>query len=168
MDVKSYRKKPVVIRAIQYTGDNMDEIMLFIGARNLQDGQVRELTIETPEGNMKVRPGDYVIRGVKGELYPCKPDIFHATYEEEPAVGVDRFVGMSDSTWKPGDKVRYNGATDEQAHWGACSDPRETLREGEVYELERVEVHTWHTKIWLVGHDCNRGFNSASFHRVGP
>ena len=61
MSPKKYRKKPVVIEAFQ---------------------TAVELKIETLEGTMTASPGDYVITGVKGEKYPCKPDIFEATYED--------------------------------------------------------------------------------------
>lgn len=77
-----YRKKPVVVEAVQWTGDNIHEIYLFSGRPDFfveRPGDL--LTIETPEGNMKAKYGDYIIKGVAGELYPCKPDIFKETYE---------------------------------------------------------------------------------------
>lgn len=82
--IKKYRKKPVVIEAVQWTGDNFDEINedfstfhVYISPDNEEN-----LIIKTLEGNMKCRKGDYIICGVNGEYYPCKPDIFHKTYEE--------------------------------------------------------------------------------------
>lgn len=77
-----FRKKPVVIDAVQVRADNLQEVYDFIVTHNgpfhtEPDG----LVIETLEGNMKANLGDYVIRGVKGEFYPCKPDIFEASYE---------------------------------------------------------------------------------------
>ena len=74
--------------------------------------------------------------------------------------------GISDCFLKVGDKVIYIGTTNEQVHWGACKDPRGLLQEGETYTLERVDVHTWHTKLFLVEEDSGRGFNSASFKKV--
>lgn len=85
-----YRKKPVIIEAFCWTGDN-DQIedpewildALKAGTawfNNVGTDQV-ELEIATLEGNHIARRGDYIIKGVKGELYPCKPDIFHTTYE---------------------------------------------------------------------------------------
>ena len=70
-----YRKKPVVIDAVQWfkVGDHP---MVFIN-----DDGTHE--IWTLEGNMRVTPGDWIITGVKGEHYPCKPDIFEMTYEPE-------------------------------------------------------------------------------------
>lgn len=81
MSVKKYRKKPVVIEAIQYTG-NIEEI-LKIGLPFLEgESFSKDIIISTLEGNMRAQVGDYIIKGVKGEFYPCKPDIFEMTYEE--------------------------------------------------------------------------------------
>ena len=79
--IKKYRKKPVIIEAIQWTGDNLNEIVMFTEKHNLQCGE-NELKIKTLEGNMITFLGDYIIKGVRGEFYPCKPDIFEQTYEE--------------------------------------------------------------------------------------
>lgn len=83
-----YRKKPVEVDAIQYTGNNIDEIKQFVGAALFEKGAHYptggiawiKLFIKTLEGDMEVSAGDYIIRGIKGEFYPCKPDIFEATY----------------------------------------------------------------------------------------
>lgn len=76
-----YRKKPVVIEAIHYSGtdESIAAISAFAG-RVLRVNQGK-LTIETLEGDMTASVGDWIIRGVQGEFYPCKPDIFDATYE---------------------------------------------------------------------------------------
>lgn len=82
-----YRKKPVVIEAVRFDGENRREVLSFIYPEmsevGLSGAEVMRLpvVIETLEGDMTVSPGDYVIRGVQGEFYPCKPDIFDATYE---------------------------------------------------------------------------------------
>ena len=76
-----FRKKPVVVEAIQFTGLNQDEIGHFSGLAAQRIGRTGELVIKTLEGVMKVDVGDWVIKGVKGEFYPCKPDVFDATYE---------------------------------------------------------------------------------------
>ena len=78
---KKYRKKPVVIEAVQFTGDNHEEVGHFAGLSASLQGREGKLVIDTTEGTMAVSPGDYVIRGAKGEFYPCKPDVFEATYE---------------------------------------------------------------------------------------
>lgn len=78
-----YRKKPVVIDAIQYMRDaNLADCLDFCGNDNIKyDPEENEFYIPTLEGNMWLTEGDYIIRGVQGEYYPCKPDIFEATYE---------------------------------------------------------------------------------------
>lgn len=78
--VKRYRKKPVVIEALQFTpGMPWEDVFGFCPDARPKNG---ELYIKTLEGYMHVSPQDYIIKGVKGEFYPCKPDIFEATYEE--------------------------------------------------------------------------------------
>lgn len=76
-----FRKKPVEIEAIQLTADlTADEFAEFIGDAPVEFDDT-EMQIPTLEGVMTARPGDWIIRGVQGELYPCKPDIFDATYQ---------------------------------------------------------------------------------------
>jgi len=77
-----YRKKPIVIDAIQYTGDNKHEIINFTEGQALTNTGYSYLTIPTLEGNNKADVGDWIIKGIKGEFYPCKPDIFTLTYEQ--------------------------------------------------------------------------------------
>ncbi len=96
-----YRKKPVVIEAVQFNGfEWVDEACTpmfdysFVGPEWLTEAMAKspnsegsidndgeDLFILTLEGEHKAQPGDYIIRGVKGEIYPCKPDIFAVTYE---------------------------------------------------------------------------------------
>lgn len=76
-----YKKKPVVVEAIQFVGNNFNEVEQFAKGKTLYDILGR-FYIDTLEGEMLVSKGDYIIKGVEGELYPCKPDIFHKTYEE--------------------------------------------------------------------------------------
>ena len=92
---REYRKKPVVIQAIRWTGSNLREVIAFTGkhprwgewfatweeyeTRVRADGNI--VKILTLEGTMHASPGDWIIRGVRGEHYPCKPDIFEATNE---------------------------------------------------------------------------------------
>jgi hypothetical protein len=85
-----FRKKPVVIEAVQWTGDNWDDVSWFL--IDAQAGYTFDrgpgqapgeaaLSVNTLEGPMRVSLNDWVIRGVQGECYPCKPDIFAATYD---------------------------------------------------------------------------------------
>jgi hypothetical protein len=80
-----YRKLPVVIEAIQWNGSNYSDIERFItvefGYQTRMDGNGTNVIIPTLEGNMEAIPNDYIIKGVNGEFYPCKPDIFEKTYE---------------------------------------------------------------------------------------
>ena len=82
-----YRKKPVVIEAVQFV--DTDESILKLSELGLDPVRIDYadldnpiLKIETLEGMMIATEGDYIIKGVQGEFYPCKPDIFEETYEE--------------------------------------------------------------------------------------
>ena len=87
-----FRKKPVIIEAVQFDGLNLEEIKLFVGDNLIYDiidtawqaGKGRPhilMKIKTLEGDMNVSEMDYIIKGVNGEFYPCKPDIFNKTYD---------------------------------------------------------------------------------------
>lgn len=90
-----FRKKPVVVQAVQWTGENLAEVLAFTGKHPKWDGWFASFEayaahvaadravfkIFTLEGVMEAVPGDWIIRGVQGEHYPCKPDIFAATYD---------------------------------------------------------------------------------------
>lgn len=83
---KKYRKKPVEIEAMQYTGPNINDVAEFVGDEWVQSGGKWSensdfYEIETLEGAMRADVGDWIIKGVNGEFYPCKPDIFIETYE---------------------------------------------------------------------------------------
>ena len=78
-----FRKKPILIDAKQFTGDNWRDIFEWGDQNGITiTGSAIELTIATYEGNMTALPNDWIIKGVNGELYPCKPDIFEKTYEK--------------------------------------------------------------------------------------
>ncbi len=90
-----YRKKPVVIEAFQYDGDLMNKDGIFYGPKWAEEAyktgvlfyqeienSPSELFVKTLEGNHHASVGDYVIKGVNGEFYPCKMDIFEETYEK--------------------------------------------------------------------------------------
>ena len=91
--MKKYRKIPVEIEALQWTGINLTELKEFVGDSLKYEyydaaykagvaPPVVDITIHTLEGDMKANRGDYIIKGVKGEFYPCRKDIFEQTYEE--------------------------------------------------------------------------------------
>jgi hypothetical protein len=82
-----YRKKPVVIEAVQYDGNfrcldifSINEVSHFVVSKDENGKQC--IKIPTLEGEMTATIGDYIIRGIQGEYYPCKPDIFEKTYEK--------------------------------------------------------------------------------------
>ena len=93
-----YRKKPIEIEAVQFNGLNPTEIKNFVGDNceveiydNKVTPPVAHIVIHTLEGDMRVSKGDYVIKGVQGEYYPCRPDIFEQTYQgiEDSSEGLD-------------------------------------------------------------------------------
>lgn len=90
MKVNYYTKKPVTIQAIQYTVDNTSDVLEFcptvkVSSKKEQamdvEIDVQCLIIPTLEGDHIVSIGDFIIKGVNGEFYPCKPDIFNKTYD---------------------------------------------------------------------------------------
>jgi len=81
-----FRKKPVVIEAMQWTGGgdvfaDIDDWMGYTSMMWFHEDNPNILVIPTLEGDMKASIGDWIIKGIKGEFYPCKPDIFEDTYE---------------------------------------------------------------------------------------
>lgn len=99
--MKKYRKRPVEIEAMQLTGDTRNDMTVYHWIERNSQGsydtnnptaprpasgvsisaETGFIVISTLEGEMQAKPGDWIIRGVQGEFYPCKPDIFEATYE---------------------------------------------------------------------------------------
>ena len=85
--IQKYQKKPVTIEAIQFKEESIPTIKDWLGENLLAEARYSSpihwiYRIKTLEGNMRVTEGDFIIKGVKGEFYPCKPDIFEATYEK--------------------------------------------------------------------------------------
>ena len=80
-----YRKKPVEIEAVQWVSDNIEQVYEMLGDNLIintdEDKDEVKHFINTLEGKMEMSWGDYIIKGIKGEFYPCKPDIFEKTYE---------------------------------------------------------------------------------------
>lgn len=87
-----YRKKPVVIEAQQFTGTFRSAMRIkdfcpqVTGNIYPESDRLIDIYITTLEGTMLASPGDYIIKGVNGEFYPCKPDIFDKTYEQVPSM----------------------------------------------------------------------------------
>lgn len=142
-----FRKKPVVIDALQWTGSNINEVMGFMNWRNASHDDRNGLIVHTLEGNHHASIGDWIIKGVHGEFYPCKPDIFEKTYESaalaQPSAPVaqqwisvkDRLpsehdwyavivadpdeIGWETRCWW---RALFTPASNEQeAHWNSCN-----------------------------------------------
>lgn len=80
--IQKFRKKPVVIDALQYDGSNSIEVEGFSEGQIVKrGGKSDEMDVKSLEGNVIAVTGDWIIKGVNGEFYPCKPDIFEKTYE---------------------------------------------------------------------------------------
>ena len=79
-----YVKKPVVVEAIQMLSDNIEQVYEMLGDNLIIVGDTdnKKHFIDTLEGIMELSWGDYVIKGIKGEFYPCKPDIFELSYDK--------------------------------------------------------------------------------------
>ena len=81
--IKQYIKKPVIIEAVQLTDKNHSEIIQWLSSYDVEAYTLNssELYVKTLEGDMKANIGDYIIKGIKNEFYPCLEDIFKMTYE---------------------------------------------------------------------------------------
>ena len=118
-----YRKKPIVIEAIQLKLDNFDEVCEFMGETPTlehnpdfgidEHGNTNEpylgVYIETLEGKMLASYGDYIIKGVNGEFYHCKPDIFEKTYDKSDDLSYAMDFGDAIEVLKQGGAIRRKG-----------------------------------------------------------
>ena len=137
-----YIKKAVVIDAIQVKANNFDRICDFMGCTPEQVlnpmsdidefGDSRDpylgVIIETLEGKMQANIGDMIIKGVKGEFYPCKPDIFKATYDKAPQDYQDR---MKMEHYELNERWNKLGAFFQTAAYGNLNDKQKALLEAQ-------------------------------------
>ena len=137
-----YIKKAVVIDAIQVKANNFDRICDFMGCTPEQVlnpmsdidefGDSRDpylgVIIETLEGKMQANIGDMIIKGVKGEFYPCKPDIFKATYDKAPQDYKDR---MRVEYYDLNERWNKLGAFFQTAAYGNLNDKQKALLEAQ-------------------------------------
>lgn len=156
-----YIKRPVVVEAIQWDGTNFDEIKAFAGENIMKLPEFSALKVFTLEGPMIASHGDYIIKGIKGEFYPCKPDVFRATYDDyyseedeacddEDCEGVD--FGTALMLMKTGEKMCREGWNGKdmfvyyvpKGRYAPCTEAGETLAgdDGKVSYLPYIAMKT--------------------------
>lgn len=152
-----YTKKPVTIDAIQVKANNFDRICDFMGCTPEQVlnpmsdidefGDSRDpylgVIVETIEGKMQANIGDMIIKGVKGEFYPCKPDIFKATYDKADADYQDR---MKTEHYELNERCNKLGSFFQTAVFGNLSDEKK--------ELMREQLRVMREYLGILGKRC--------------
>ena len=133
VQMAKYKKRPVIIEAkeLTYNRERQESIAEWCGGKCGPDGSV---IINTLEGKMRAVTGDYVIKGVAGEFYPCKPDIFHKTYKEIPNIVFLDIDGVMNSERSMAE-ANKNGETeklDMHFHKESVEALRRILKEGEA------------------------------------
>lgn len=133
-----YRKKPVVIEAIQFedTSDILAKLSDFIG-KDIKVSyceRIPSLEIETLEGTMKALPGDYIIKGVKGEFYPCKPDIFEQTYDAVGARCLEMNVSVKDTDI-------FKAVSESLAYFLDQADEAQTRKVEKIFAKYNIQMH---------------------------
>ena len=126
---RTYRKKPVVVEAVQWTGENHAEMCEFIDPEVFEIIPRVGLVIHTLEGDHHASPGDYIIKGVNGEFYPCKPDIFAKTYESATLTPPNEWVSVEERLPEVGQEVLV--------YW------RNTSHKAEHFELTHYDGDHW-------------------------
>lgn len=144
MSVQQYTKKPVTIEAVQWDGTAngagpiIDWILAGGGTARFHEvnetanREHAEIAIDTLEGVITASPGDWIIRGVQGEFYPCKPEIFEQTYSAAAdAEAPTDFAALQ----------RRVGAINEANGWKTGTRLREVVESGETYDMQRLTDH---------------------------
>ena len=125
-----YRKKPVTIEAIVWNGDNIEEISSWTNGDAFWDCDEGTLKIKTLEGIMSASVNDYIIRGVNGEFYACKPDIFQKTYTPSGVITFSSALEMLNNGFRMKRRIWKEG------YWIVqCDKPDTTLWRGSEYYL---------------------------------
>lgn len=119
-----YIKKPIPIDALQWTGHNTDEIINFMAKNNPVFDAQNNIIIKTLEGEMRACPGSWIIKGVEGEYYPCRGDIFAQTYEpyEEKEEVIKLLCPFCElhSDIKGAPKIVYDAVHNVYKRWVTC------------------------------------------------
>lgn len=148
-----YRKKPVVIEAVQWTGENHAEMCEFINPEVFEIIPRVGLVIRTLEGDHHASPGDYIIKGVNGEFYPCKPDIFAKTYESASLTPPNEPLTLDELREMDGEPVWIVEHPD-WGHWELSADAEDYLadRDQDFYALKHDDPegrYGLHVLGWL-------------------
>lgn len=142
MIVKKYRKKPVVVEAVQFTDENKDQVLRWVNSNGYADFDDNTgdpiIKIQTLEGVMTARFCDYIIKGIKGEFCPCKPDIFKQTYEEEKMTKTLHNSCASQATKNVPDIVKYGDADMFQLLCKASSKKEGWMKSTKAMEIPNV------------------------------
>jgi len=148
--IQKYQKKPVTIEAIQFKEETIPTIKEWLGENLVLEPHLSSVHwayyIVTLEGKMLVSLGDFIIKGVKGEFYPCKPDIFYATYDGPVKVLWDHTTGEYDSEY-----FKPNTVTIKEKEVEKISEDEARIREilndpSSVfvgYSQEGYNLHIW-------------------------
>ena len=131
---RAYRKKPVVVEAVQWTGENRAEMREFIDPEVFEIIPRVGLVIHTLEGDHHASPGDYIIKGVNGEFYPCKPDIFAKTYESATLTTPNEPLTLEQLREMDGEPVWWADAK----LWGLVQDGILTMPSGESAHVNEM------------------------------
>jgi len=155
--IKSYKKKPVVIEAIQYTGDpdNIDELKEFVTC-GFKTNKDNTLTVPTLEGEHIASIGDYIIKGVEGEFYPCKPRIFNKTYDEVKMNIDELILNIKDDELKRARIIKENGRYRGDIQ---LSDPTRNLDKEELVNV----LNKLKAEITLFSDNFTKSINDAFF-----
>lgn len=144
---KKFRKKPVVIDAFQWTIDEVPEWWTNLKGTTM-DIATMSAFIPTLEGTMEAKKGDYIIRGVKGEVYPCKPDIFEMTYEHEPETSESAPKQQQGNVWIYEDKLPPM-SDEDYSKWYAKSKVIDGVRMGPNPSAEDKDVKVEAVELYV-------------------
>lgn len=147
---RAYRKKPVVVEAVQWTGENHAEMCEFIDPEVFEIIPRVGLVIHTLEGDHHASPGDYIIKGVNGEFYPCKPDIFEKIYESATLTPPNEALTLDELLKMDGEPVyvvfRPDISGERSQSWALVNVDE---KYGEVYLVDSIPgASCYYDEIW--------------------
>ncbi len=172
-----YRKKPVVIEAMQLPAEDEEctpELAEFLNESKHEitsedAGTLAIWRIDTLEGVMVAEPGDWIIKGIQGEYYPCKPDIFEATYEIASkaksltgisAISLERQRQFDEEGWTPEHDDEHTSG--EMATAAACYLAHgQAINQGGVIHPEIMNLWPWESSWWKPSDDPIRNLEKA-------